>query len=108
MGPAYHKGFPLCPWESRGVITLESILASFVAFATLSLQRPLTNILNTTKATVGKLGCWGLGGWGLGGWGLVSLNGTPYWENQRLIQILGGGFKYFVFSPLFGEDSQFD
>ena len=22
--------------------------------------------------------------------------------------ILGGGFKYFLFSPLFGEDSQFD
>ena len=21
---------------------------------------------------------------------------------------LGGGFKYFLFSPLFGEDSQFD
>ena len=21
---------------------------------------------------------------------------------------LGGGFEYFVFSPLFGEDSQFD
>ena len=24
------------------------------------------------------------------------------------IQILGGGFKYFSFSPLFGEDFQFD
>ena len=23
-------------------------------------------------------------------------------------QILGGGFKYFLFSPLFGEDSHFD
>ena len=22
--------------------------------------------------------------------------------------LLGGGFKYFLFSPLFGEDSQFD
>ena len=22
--------------------------------------------------------------------------------------VLGGGFKYFLFSPLFGEDSQFD
>ena len=26
---------------------------------------------------------------------------TPKWG-------LGGGFKYFLFSPLFGEDSQFD
>ena len=24
------------------------------------------------------------------------------------IHILGGGFKYFFFSPLFGEDSHFD
>ena len=24
------------------------------------------------------------------------------------IPYLGGGFKYFVFSPLFGEDSHFD
>ena len=24
------------------------------------------------------------------------------------LQVLGGGFKYFVFSPLFGEDSHFD
>ena len=23
-------------------------------------------------------------------------------------EVLGGGFKYFLFSPLFGEDSHFD
>ena len=29
-------------------------------------------------------------------------------KNQRFKCLLGGGFKYFVFSSLFGEDSQFD
>ncbi len=29
---------------------------------------------------------------------------TGFWNNQTP---LGGGFKYFLFSPLFGEDSQF-
>ena len=24
------------------------------------------------------------------------------------VNLLGGGFKYFLFSPLFGEDSNFD
>ena len=28
-------------------------------------------------------------------------------ENQGKVE-LGGGFKYFVFSPLHGEDSHFD
>ena len=27
---------------------------------------------------------------------------------MKLQPILGGGFKYFLFSPLFGEDFQFD
>ena len=26
----------------------------------------------------------------------------------RVYRVLGGGFKYFLFSPLFGEDFQFD
>ena len=27
---------------------------------------------------------------------------------SEIIDELGGGFKYFLFSPLFGEDSHFD
>ena len=30
------------------------------------------------------------------------------WIFIGIRQILGGGFKYFLFSPLSGEDSQFD
>ncbi len=30
------------------------------------------------------------------------------YEKQRSQHDLGGGFKYFLFSPLFGEDSHFD
>ena len=38
---------------------------------------------------------------------LVSENPGP--KNSRMEQLfLGGGFKYFLFSPLFGEDSHFD
>ena len=29
-------------------------------------------------------------------------------NTRKDIQELGGGFKYFLFSPLFGEDSHFD
>ena len=28
--------------------------------------------------------------------------------NTKKNEILGGGFKYFLFSPLFGEDSHFE
>ena len=35
---------------------------------------------------------------------ILLINGTfPVPQKE-----LGGGFKYFLFSPLFGEDSQFD
>ena len=27
---------------------------------------------------------------------------------KKVKETLGGGFKYFLFSPLFGEDSHFD
>ena len=33
----------------------------------------------------------------------VFFSSTNIYKNK--IQILGGGFKYFLFSPLFGEDS---
>ena len=29
-------------------------------------------------------------------------------QKEMLKQVLGGGFKYFLFSPLSGEDSHFD
>ncbi len=31
-----------------------------------------------------------------------------FWLPHTIQAILGGGFKYFLFSPLFGEDSHFD
>ena len=31
-----------------------------------------------------------------------------YLHQKRKILLLGGGFKHFLCSPLFGEDSQFD
>ena len=35
--------------------------------------------------------------------------GNPPEEKERIVfQGLGGGFKHFLFSPLFGEDFQFD
>ena len=30
------------------------------------------------------------------------------WPRVFFVCFLGGGFKYFLFSPLLGEDSQFD
>ena len=50
----------------------------------------------------------------LGDGELTPCNGTiwhPNWKVQVIsiyIQYLGGGFKHFLFSPLFGEDSHFD
>ena len=39
---------------------------------------------------------------------VLSLLGNPFkCENVREGK-LGGGFKYFLFSPLFGDDSHFD
>ena len=32
----------------------------------------------------------------------------PLWSLWEKNQPQGGGFKYFLFSPLFGEDSHFD
>ena len=32
----------------------------------------------------------------------------PTFEWHKFMVNLGGGFKYFLFSPLFGEDSHFD
>ena len=40
---------------------------------------------------------------------VVSVNeGMESWKNPFVNKNLGGGFKYFIFSPLLGEDSQFD
>ena len=44
---------------------------------------------------------------------LDSGKAAPFFRTSRNLRIthqpsLGGGFKYFTFSPLFGEDSQFD
>ena len=33
---------------------------------------------------------------------------TPLVDETFTVDSLGGGFKYFLFSPLFGEDSYFD
>ncbi len=38
---------------------------------------------------------------------LFDVGWKPDWVTVILL-ILGGGFKYFLFSPLFGEDSHFD
>ena len=45
----------------------------------------------------------------------VQVRGTAIMENEGdrkwpffKQEYLGGGFKYFLFSPLFGEDSHFD
>ena len=35
-------------------------------------------------------------------------NGQEPNQSKQLITWLGGGFKYFLFSPLFGEESHFD
>ena len=37
---------------------------------------------------------------------LITLDHQHFFDS--LILILGGGFKYCLFSPLFGEDFQFD
>ena len=37
-----------------------------------------------------------------------SMYGIIYLHLPPKLPKLGGGFKYFLFSPLFGEDSQFD
>ena len=34
--------------------------------------------------------------------------GPPNGKARTISGILGGGFKYVLFSPLFGEDSHFD
>ena len=34
------------------------------------------------------------------------LQNPSVWMSR--VHVLGGGFKYFLFSPLFGEDSHFD
>ena len=39
-------------------------------------------------------------------WKIEAFWGFPALEVYKLT--LGGGFKYFLFSPLFGEDFQFD
>ncbi len=42
-------------------------------------------------------------------WGIVISKMTLSQNNGLLkFQELGGGFKYFLFSPLFGEDSHLD
>ena len=41
----------------------------------------------------------------------LGLGGTkekPPWPEKKKPSKLGGGFKHFLFSPLFGEDFQFD
>ena len=40
--------------------------------------------------------------------GYVLWNQTQKTKRLNPLLYLGGGFKYFLFSPLFGEDSQFD
>ncbi len=41
-------------------------------------------------------------------WWFTKGNGTPYFRFFQVGEILGGGFKYFLFIPLLGEDFQFD
>ena len=42
-------------------------------------------------------------------WTMVGPRNNRYKEGSLWIQVpLGGGFKYFVFSPLFGEDCHLD
>ena len=62
----------------------------------------------------------GRGGFGIATWGrrrdfIFILATKRYQLNQEIFESriaefsrLGGGFKYFLFSPLFGEDSHFD
>ena len=38
----------------------------------------------------------------------MGLSYNPYKWSAVTPTYLGGGFKYFLFSPLFGEDFQFD
>ena len=39
----------------------------------------------------------------------INKGSNPRLDNAAIRQgFLGGGFKYFLFSPLFGEDFQFD
>ena len=42
--------------------------------------------------------------------GLLGLDFVRFWRftNMKEKVLLGGGFKYFFFSPLLGEDSHFD
>ena len=45
------------------------------------------------------------------GWNTIFLLGLPVFRGENVSfrkYKLGGGFKYFLFSPLLGEDSHFD
>ena len=44
----------------------------------------------------------------IGAAGLVAGIQAPTFHNHEVMETLGVGFKYFLFSPLFGEDSHFD
>ena len=44
----------------------------------------------------------------MSGWTVVYVIAGEMIHLISFNQLLGGGFKHFLFSPLFGEDSQFD